>query len=132
MVAVAAPRPDPGRGVYPISVAAELVGSGVQNLRLYETRGLLKPAELTALVRRRTEEVLYALFAEEKALFTYEPARVPPDERIALERGPLRRRHGEEATNVLIAAAHAGPICLAPSNTFKQNGRWHIRPKVID
>ena len=53
-------------------------------------RGFLKPAELTALVRRRTEEVLYALFAEEKALFRYEPARVPPDERIALERGPLR------------------------------------------
>lgn len=53
-------------------------------------RGFLKPAELTALVRRRTEEVLYALFAEEKALFRYQPARVPPDERIALERGPLR------------------------------------------
>ncbi|HEY6107019.1 MAG TPA: DUF4388 domain-containing protein [Anaeromyxobacteraceae bacterium] len=53
-------------------------------------RGFLKPAELTALVRRRTEEVLYALFAEERAPFRYEPVRVPPDERIALERGPLR------------------------------------------
>lgn len=53
-------------------------------------RGFLKPAELTALVRRRTEEVLYALFAEERALFRYEPVRVPPDERVALERGPLR------------------------------------------
>lgn len=31
------------RGVYGISVTAELVGTGVQNLRLYERRGLLSP-----------------------------------------------------------------------------------------
>ncbi len=31
------------RGVYAISVAADLVGTGVQNLRLYERRGLLNP-----------------------------------------------------------------------------------------
>ena len=31
------------RGVYGISVAAALVGTGVQNLRLYERRGLLRP-----------------------------------------------------------------------------------------
>lgn len=31
------------RGVYGISVTAELVGTGVQNLRLYERRGLLTP-----------------------------------------------------------------------------------------
>jgi MerR family transcriptional regulator/heat shock protein HspR len=38
------PNGDPdGRGVYGISVAAELVGTGVQNLRLYERRGLLLP-----------------------------------------------------------------------------------------
>lgn len=35
--------PEPGRGVYGISVAAELVGMGAQTLRLYETRGLLEP-----------------------------------------------------------------------------------------
>ena len=28
-----------GRGVYGISVAADLAGTGVQNLRLYERRG---------------------------------------------------------------------------------------------
>jgi len=32
------------RGVYGISVAAGLVGTGVQNLRLYERRGLLEPS----------------------------------------------------------------------------------------
>ena len=38
--------PSPGddeRGVYAISVAADLAGTGVQNLRLYERRGLLHP-----------------------------------------------------------------------------------------
>lgn len=37
------PSPDHDRGVYGISVAAELVGMGVQTLRLYEARGLLEP-----------------------------------------------------------------------------------------
>jgi MerR family transcriptional regulator, heat shock protein HspR len=32
------------RGVYGISVTAGLVGTGVQNLRLYERRGLLEPS----------------------------------------------------------------------------------------
>lgn len=32
------------RGVYAISVAADLVGTGVQNLRVYERRGLVSPA----------------------------------------------------------------------------------------
>lgn len=31
------------RGVYGISVAADLAGTGVQNLRVYERRGLLLP-----------------------------------------------------------------------------------------
>ena len=33
----------PPRGVYAISVAAEIVGTNVQNLRVYERRGLLEP-----------------------------------------------------------------------------------------
>jgi hypothetical protein len=37
-------EPDPSRGVYAISVAAQLVGMGSQTLRLYERRGLLEPA----------------------------------------------------------------------------------------
>lgn len=34
---------DPTRGVFAISVAAELAGTTVQNLHAYERRGLLKP-----------------------------------------------------------------------------------------
>jgi MerR family transcriptional regulator/heat shock protein HspR len=34
---------DSGRGVFAISVASDLVGTGVQNLRAYERAGLLTP-----------------------------------------------------------------------------------------
>ena len=46
------PRPDDARGVYGISVAAELVGMGVQTLRLYEARGLLDPERTGGGTRR--------------------------------------------------------------------------------
>jgi DNA-binding transcriptional MerR regulator len=44
--------PDRARGVYGITVAAELVGTGVQNLRAYEARGLLEPARTEGGTRR--------------------------------------------------------------------------------
>ena len=53
--------PDPGRGVYGISVAADLVGMGVQNLRLYEQRGLLRPDRTPAGTRRYSDEDLARL-----------------------------------------------------------------------
>ena len=46
------PLPNGERGVYGISVAAELVGMGAQNLRLYEARGLLEPARTDGGTRR--------------------------------------------------------------------------------
>jgi DNA-binding transcriptional MerR regulator len=49
---MAEPVPDGDRGVYGISVAAELVGMGVQNLRLYEARGLLAPVRTEGGTRR--------------------------------------------------------------------------------
>ena len=48
----AASRPDAARGVYGISVAAELVGMGVQTLRLYESRGLIEPERTDGGTRR--------------------------------------------------------------------------------
>ena len=45
-------HPDRSRGVYGISVAAELVGTGVQNLRAYEARGLLQPDRTEGGTRR--------------------------------------------------------------------------------
>lgn len=46
------PEPDGARGVFGISVAAELVGTGVQNLRSYEARGLLEPERTEGGTRR--------------------------------------------------------------------------------
>jgi DNA-binding transcriptional MerR regulator len=48
-------RPDPNRGLYGISVAAELVGSAPQNLRLYETRGLINPSRSQGGTRRYSD-----------------------------------------------------------------------------
>lgn len=55
---MAVPRPDSERGVYGISVAAELVGTGAQNLRLYEARGLLDPERTEGGTRRYSADDL--------------------------------------------------------------------------
>lgn len=52
------PAPDSGRGVFGISVAAELAGMGVQNLRLYERRGLLEPDRTDGGTRRYSADDL--------------------------------------------------------------------------
>jgi MerR family transcriptional regulator, heat shock protein HspR len=51
-------EPDAARGVYGISVAAELVGTGVQNLRAYEARGLLEPDRTEGGTRRYSADDL--------------------------------------------------------------------------
>jgi DNA-binding transcriptional MerR regulator len=45
-------RPDDDRGVYGISVAAELVGMSAPALRQYEARGLLQPERTEGGTRR--------------------------------------------------------------------------------
>ena len=52
---------DPTQGVYGISVAAELVGTGVQNLRAYEKRGLLEPSRTEGGTRLYSENDLARL-----------------------------------------------------------------------
>ena len=49
---------EPDQGVYAISVAAQLVGMGVQRLRLYESRGLLQPARTAGGTRRYSQNDL--------------------------------------------------------------------------
>jgi MerR family transcriptional regulator/heat shock protein HspR len=46
------------QGVYAISVAAELLGIGVQTLRLYEARGLVTPSRTEGGTRRYSEDDL--------------------------------------------------------------------------
>jgi MerR family transcriptional regulator, heat shock protein HspR len=55
------PQPDPDRGLYGITVAAELVGSGPQNLRQYEARGLVSPQRTAGGTRRYSENDLTRL-----------------------------------------------------------------------
>jgi len=44
--------------VYAISVAAELTGAAVQNLRVYERRGLVRPSRTEGRTRRYSEDDL--------------------------------------------------------------------------
>ena len=53
-----APPPAPDHGVYGISVAAEILGVGVQTLRLYEARGLLVPSRTEGGTRRYSADDL--------------------------------------------------------------------------
>jgi MerR family transcriptional regulator/heat shock protein HspR len=46
------PEDNPDRGIYGISVAADLVGTGPQNLRAYERHGLLDPDRTEGGTRR--------------------------------------------------------------------------------
>ncbi len=52
---------DPTRGVYGISVAADLVGTGAQNLRAYERRGLIDPARTDGGTRLYSDDDLARL-----------------------------------------------------------------------
>ena len=51
-------QPARTRAVYAISVAAELTGAGVQNLRAYERHGLVDPKRTGGGTRRYSEEDL--------------------------------------------------------------------------
>lgn len=53
--------PSPSRGVYGITVAAELSGIPVQSLRLYERHGLLSPARSDGGTRRYSADDLARL-----------------------------------------------------------------------
>jgi len=46
---------DPNRGIFAISVAAELSGTTVQNLRTYERGGLLQPDRTAGGTRRYSQ-----------------------------------------------------------------------------
>jgi|SRR6185437_8848136 DNA-binding transcriptional MerR regulator len=55
------PESEPERGLFGITTAAELVGTGVQSLRLYEARGLVSPSRTTGGTRRYSSDDLVRL-----------------------------------------------------------------------
>jgi MerR family transcriptional regulator, heat shock protein HspR len=52
LAAVSTPWAQPGRGLFSISIAAELTGLHPQTLRIYEREGLLDPARSAGGTRR--------------------------------------------------------------------------------
>ena len=50
------PEDDPGRGIYGISVAAELVGMDPQSLRLYERTEMISPERTPGGTRRYSSD----------------------------------------------------------------------------
>lgn len=50
--------PAPDRGIYGISVAAELSGAPIQSIRLWERHGLLTPARTDGGTRRYSDDDL--------------------------------------------------------------------------
>jgi MerR family transcriptional regulator, heat shock protein HspR len=50
-----APAPAKGRALYAISVASKLANTGQQNIRLYETRGLLAPSRTAGGTRQYSD-----------------------------------------------------------------------------
>ncbi|GGH99734.1 MerR family transcriptional regulator [Arthrobacter liuii] len=56
-----AARSPGSRALYAISVAAELTGTGQQNIRLYETRGLLTPSRTAGGTRQYSDDDIAVL-----------------------------------------------------------------------
>jgi MerR family transcriptional regulator, heat shock protein HspR len=50
------PGPAAGDAVYGISVVADMVGTGIQNLRAYERRGLVEPVRTAGGTRLYSED----------------------------------------------------------------------------
>lgn len=105
-----------------VAGAAAALASRRAALLLVE-RGYLKPAELTALVRRRTEEVAFGVFGEPRARFRWVPDPVPADERVAPDRPALalavegvRRRWLAPRADAVLGgpASILGPAAGAP------------------
>ena len=60
-VAGRAGRSPGSRALYAISVAAELTGTGQQNIRLYETKGLLTPSRTAGGTRQYSDDDIAVL-----------------------------------------------------------------------
>ena len=52
---------DSSRALYAISVAAKLAGTGQQNIRLYETKGLLTPSRTSGGTRQYSDDDIAVL-----------------------------------------------------------------------
>ena len=92
--------PAPDHGVYGISVAASLVGTGVQNLRAYERAGLVEPGRTAGGTRLYSQDDIERLRRIDSLLraglnLAGIAMVLSLEEEIAALRGSVRRRRPE-------------------------------------
>src|ERR1700755_188537 len=113
---------DPARGVYMISVAAELAGMHPQTLRIYESRGLIQPKRSPKNTRLYSQEDVDRLGRSRepaRGLATVpaggrRPAAAHPGADVGARHDPRRRREGVRARAGTRADAPPDALAGAP------------------
>jgi MerR family transcriptional regulator/heat shock protein HspR len=106
MAVVTTPWTEPGRGLFSISVAAELSGLHPQTLRIYEREGLLDPARSPGGTRRYSTEDIGRL--QQIMALTADGLNLAGVRRVLELQEETRRLHAE--IDRLKAAARGRPV----------------------
>jgi len=109
-------RTERGRGVYGISVAADLVGTGVQNLRSYEAHGLLEPERSPGGTRRYSADDLTRL------------RRISDLLQAGLNLAGIGMVLDLETQNAQLRAEKAGPVTATTPSTAASRSRKRASP----
>jgi len=106
LAVVTTPWTQPGRGLFSISVAAELTGLHPQTLRIYEREGLLDPARSPGGTRRYSTEDIGRL--QQIMALTADGLNLAGVRRVLELQEETRQLHAEIAR--LKAAARSRPV----------------------
>jgi len=107
------PWADPGRGLFSISVAAELTGLHPHTLRLYEQEGLLSPARSPGGARRYSTDDIDRL--HQITALTSDGVNLAGVRRILQLQEQMRQLHAE--LERLKTAARSAPSARPASNS---------------
>jgi MerR family transcriptional regulator, heat shock protein HspR len=122
MAVVTAPWTEPGRGLFSISVAAELSGLHPQTLRIYEREGLLDPARSPGGTRRYSTEDIGRL--QQIMALTADGLNLAGVRRVLELQEQTRRLQAE--IEQLKAAARGRPVDQAsPRHAGQAEGQEH-------
>jgi MerR family transcriptional regulator, heat shock protein HspR len=103
---------DPARGLYSISVAAELAGLHPQTLRIYEREGLLDPGRSAGGTRRYSQNDITRLL--EITALTGDGLNLAGIRRVLALQEETRQLQAEIARLKAIRRRTAGPPASAP------------------
>jgi MerR family transcriptional regulator, heat shock protein HspR len=113
LAVVSAPWAQPGRGLFSISVAAELTGLHPQTLRIYEREGLLDPARSPGGTRRYSTDDIGRL--QQIMALTSDGLNLAGVRRV-LELQEETRRLQTEIDRLQAAARKASPQATRPAH----------------